>query len=271
MQRNLAGLLTASALALTGMTARLIAAEPQPVPIGAPVNAEACKACHGRQGISLNPTFPNLAGQKAGYLENQLKAFRAKDRKNDFMNAIAGQLSDTDIHQLALYWSSQPAAPAADPHDALAKPGPAILSRMTMPATFPAGFVLYQTESQDATITKRFANQAAWKAAKAGQPLPDGSILVQESYTAEKDAGGKQVAGAVTGYAAMESLKGWGGSVPMLLRNGNWDYALFAPDRMRRDQLNQAPCLACHKPQEANSYVFTLSALKAATIPSAKM
>jgi cytochrome c553 len=57
---------------------------------------------------------PTSRGRKAGYLEAQLKAFKAKDRKNDFMNAIAGQLSDDDIHEFALYWSSLPATPAAD-------------------------------------------------------------------------------------------------------------------------------------------------------------
>ncbi len=38
----------------------------------------------------------------------------------------------------------------------------------------------------------------------------------------------------------------------------------LAPDGTRRDQLNQAPCLACHKPQEANSYVFTIDVLRKA-------
>jgi cytochrome c553 len=225
-----------------------------------PATVEACKACHGPQGISRNPTFPNLAGQKAGYLEAQLKAFKAKDRKNDFMNAIATQLSNADIHTFALFWSSLPAAPAADTSPA----GPAVPSKMTMPANFPKGFTAYQTQSEEGTITKRFANSIAWKAAKANQPLPGGSILLQVSYKAEKDAAGKEVAGAVQSYSAMESQAGWGNTVPLLLRNGDWDYALFSADGTRRDQLNQAPCLACHKPQEANSYVFTLDVLRKA-------
>jgi hypothetical protein len=62
----------------------------------------------------------------------------------------------------------------------------------------------------------------------------------------------------------MESRAGWGDAIPVLLRNGDWDYALFAPDGKRRDQLNQAPCLACHKPQEPNSYVFTMDKLRKA-------
>jgi len=225
-----------------------------------PSTVDACKACHGPQGISRNPTFPNLAGQKAGYLEAQLKAFKARDRKNDFMNAIAAQLNEADIHAFALFWSSLPAAPSADTPPA----GPAVPSRMTLPANFPMGFTAYQTESGEGTITKRFANSIAWKAAKTNQPLPSGSILLQVSYEAQKDAAGKEVAGAIQSYSAMESRAGWGNSVPLLLRNGDWDYALFSADGTRRDQLNQAPCLACHKPQEANSYVFTLDALRKA-------
>jgi hypothetical protein len=62
----------------------------------------------------------------------------------------------------------------------------------------------------------------------------------------------------------MESRVGWGNTIPTLLRNGDWDYALFSAEGTRRNELNQAPCLACHKPQEANSYVFTLDALRKA-------
>ena len=46
-------------------------------------------------------------------------------------------------------------------------------------------------------IAKRYANAVAWQAAKAGRPLPNGSILFQVSYAAAKDPAGKEVAGAV--------------------------------------------------------------------------
>jgi cytochrome c553 len=228
-----------------------------------PATVDACKACHGPQGISRNPTFPNLAGQKAQYLEAQLKAFKSRERKSDFMNAIASQLSDEDIPRFAQFWSSLPAVPAPETA-AAGLTAPAIPSRMTMPANFPVGFTVYQTETEGGTITRRFANAIAWKAAKAGQPLPSGSILFQVSYQAAENDSGEEVDGAVQSYSAMESRAGWGNGVPLLLRNGDWDYALFGPDGKRRDQLNQAPCLACHKPQEANSFVFTLEKLRKA-------
>jgi hypothetical protein len=62
----------------------------------------------------------------------------------------------------------------------------------------------------------------------------------------------------------MESREGWGKDIPALLRNENWDYALFTAEGQRRDQLNQAQCLACHKPIAGESYVFTLKQLQTA-------
>ena len=48
-----------------------------------------CAACHGASGVSVGDTIPNLAGQRAVYLENQLKLLKDGSRKNAIMNAIA--------------------------------------------------------------------------------------------------------------------------------------------------------------------------------------
>ena len=37
--------------------------------------AAMCAACHGANGVSAVPTYPNLAGQKAAYLAKQIKDF----------------------------------------------------------------------------------------------------------------------------------------------------------------------------------------------------
>ena len=65
-----------------------------------------CAGCHGAQGISNNPLWPNLAGQKAGYLVKQMKAFRSGTRKDPLMDSTAKGLSDADIENLAAYYSS---------------------------------------------------------------------------------------------------------------------------------------------------------------------
>lgn len=217
-----------------------VAAEPPPI--------AACQACHGRDGVSSADHIPNLAGQKKGYLVKQLEAFKRGERKDDLMAAIAVQLGDGDIAALAQAWSDTPVGPTPQ-----AGP-PAIPSRMAFPAGFPQGFTLYETVDGP-PLVKRFANDTALRAVRAGQPLPHGAVIVVATYGA---------GGAVASYAAMASAAGWGASVPALLRNGDWDYALFGADGTRRDGVNQAPCLACHKPLAADSFVFTMKALRAA-------
>ncbi|MDT8387263.1 MAG: cytochrome c [Thiogranum sp.] len=65
-----------------------------------------CAGCHGPAGVSANPLWPNLAGQKAPYLAKQMKAFRDGDRKDPMMSPMAKPLSDADIENLAAYFSS---------------------------------------------------------------------------------------------------------------------------------------------------------------------
>lgn len=65
-----------------------------------------CAGCHGANGVSGNDMWPNLAGQKAGYLMKQIKAFKAGTRQDPLMGAMAAGLSDQDIEDLAAYYSS---------------------------------------------------------------------------------------------------------------------------------------------------------------------
>lgn len=67
--------------------------------------AAACSVCHGNSGMSVNPAWPNLAGQHADYLVNSLKAFKAGARKNDMMSPMAAGLSEADMRNVAAYFS----------------------------------------------------------------------------------------------------------------------------------------------------------------------
>ena len=67
--------------------------------------AATCAACHGMDGISKMPTYPNLKGQKAAYTVKQLKAFKAGTRKDATMNAMTKPLSDSDIENLAAHFA----------------------------------------------------------------------------------------------------------------------------------------------------------------------
>jgi len=70
-----------------------------------------CAACHGLDGNSSNPTWPNIAGQHAEYIAKQLHDFRSGARKNDQMSPMALGLSDEDIADLSAYYAAQQAKP----------------------------------------------------------------------------------------------------------------------------------------------------------------
>ena len=70
--------------------------------------AMVCAGCHGANGVSANPLYPNLAGQKDKYIVKQLKDFKSGARNNSpLMPPMAKPLSDADMENLAAYFSSQ--------------------------------------------------------------------------------------------------------------------------------------------------------------------
>jgi cytochrome c553 len=90
--------------------------------------AAVCLACHGANGVSVAPTFPRLAGQRADYLYHRLVSFKQADPKDPYysispMTAIAVTLSDDDARNLATYFSAQPlqVTDVASPAPAAAK------------------------------------------------------------------------------------------------------------------------------------------------------
>ncbi|MDH5468950.1 MAG: cytochrome c [Gammaproteobacteria bacterium] len=67
--------------------------------------AASCAGCHGANGVSSNPMWPNLAGQQSGYLAKQMKAFRDGTRTDPMMSPMAKPLTDADIDNIAAYYS----------------------------------------------------------------------------------------------------------------------------------------------------------------------
>jgi cytochrome c553 len=105
------------------------AAEPAPAPAAAgpkgaivgdaaagATKAAVCGACHGINGNSVNPEWPNLAGQHPQYVVEQLHLFKGMVRTNPIMQAQAMPLSEQDMADLAAYFSAQtPTGLEADP------------------------------------------------------------------------------------------------------------------------------------------------------------
>ncbi len=71
------------------------------------VKSALCVGCHGATGVSVNPLWPNLAGQHEQYLVKQIKAFRDGTRTDPMMAPMVAALSDEDIANLAAYYAAQ--------------------------------------------------------------------------------------------------------------------------------------------------------------------
>ncbi|RUR12887.1 cytochrome c [Legionella sp. km772] len=70
-----------------------------------------CTACHGPEGISRNPEWPNIAGQNSSYFTKQLKDMKARTTRDPgTMAGIVGALTQQDIDDLAAYYAKMPAA-----------------------------------------------------------------------------------------------------------------------------------------------------------------
>ena len=193
-----------------------------------------CAACHGVNGISVSDSIPNLAGQKATYLESQLKALKDGSRKNPVMAAIAGQLTAVEMADVAAYFATQTGASGSAKSDFLpnlAKTG------VAFPEGYQASFTKYLTIDFPATKQVRYyyANPVAVAAARDGKPVPDGAMMFAEVHAARLDADGKPLSGAdghfmpekLLFYTAMAREAGWGRDIPEMLRNENWNYAVF--------------------------------------------
>ena len=66
-----------------------------------------CAACHGADGNSVNPEWPKLAGQHAGYLVKQLSYFEKGERENATMKPMASVLDEQGREDVAAYYASQ--------------------------------------------------------------------------------------------------------------------------------------------------------------------
>jgi plastocyanin len=102
---------------------------------------------------------------------------------------------------------------------------------------------------------------------KAGQPLPDGTVLTLVQYKAQVDAAGNPVKGPdgrfvksdLLAHTVMEKRKGWGAEYPAEWRNGEWEYALFNAAGVLNEKANYKACFECHKPHEKMDFVISMA------------
>jgi cytochrome c553 len=89
-------------------------------PFGSAANSHrllaTCARCHGWDGHGRGEsTIPNLAGQKAAYMENALRAYARGERQSGIMQAVAAELTPESRGVLAEHYSRLPSPPPPEP------------------------------------------------------------------------------------------------------------------------------------------------------------
>jgi cytochrome c553 len=73
--------------------------------------SQACAACHGADGNSVNPEWPKLAGQHAEYIHKQLMDYKSGRRENALMAGQVVNLDEQDMRDLGAFYARQQKAP----------------------------------------------------------------------------------------------------------------------------------------------------------------
>ncbi|WP_414719405.1 c-type cytochrome [Trinickia sp.] len=118
LRRRTAAVVAVFASLVLGGAAHAQDAQTERAPDTMQARVLACAACHGAKGEGTdNDYFPRLAGKPAGYLYNQLIAFRDGHRQYPPMNYLLAYLPDAYLHRIAEYFASQrpPYPPASTP------------------------------------------------------------------------------------------------------------------------------------------------------------
>ena len=146
--------------------------------------------------------------------------------------------------------------------------------KIAFPENYAKG-VLYTTVDRPDNKQYRelYASAEAVAAAKAGQPIPSGTVITMVNYKAklnaagepEKDANGRFIkTDEIAGIAVMEKRAGWGAEYADDMRNGEWEYQAFKADKTVNDKANLKACFTCHKPLDKQDFVFSIDKLKTA-------
>jgi hypothetical protein len=191
-----------------------------------------------------------------------LRALKDGTRKNPLMNAIASQLAPTTSPMSPLLRDPDPAPRRRrNPISCPISSRPA--SRSPRVTRHVQEISHDQFPGDEASALLLCQRQRRSRAAKDGKTLPDGSVLFAEVYSAKLGADGKPLTAPTVlrrrpalFYTAMARNAGWGKDIPDMLRNEDWNYAVFTTAKQLAPGVNQAECLACHKPLDKVSYTF---------------
>ncbi len=144
------------------------------------------------------------------------------------------------------------------------RPGP---HNVLLPAGWEQGFIRFGTvdKPERNIIRHLYVNPDAFAAARPGQPLPDGTVIIMADTRVRLGADGRplrDIGGRLipvpgwTAIAVQEKRAGWGEGYTPDLRNGAWEYARFNGDGSRNDGPVRA-CFTCHlQARAAQDFAF---------------
>ncbi len=146
--------------------------------------------------------------------------------------------------------------------------------RVTFPEGFKDSFTYFMTSERADNNQVRFlyANDLAIQGAREGGALPNGAQFAMEVFAAQVDENGEPVLDSDGKFipeilkviAVMEKGEGWGNDYPEDVRNGDWEYAFFAPDGALKADVETGPCMECHLPYAEDDYIIYRDQLDAA-------
>lgn len=158
---------------------------------------QVCSNCHGVQGISVSPNFPNLAAQSQPYLVQQLKSFKSHGRSDpagfEYMWGLSARLTDEQINGLADYFAAQKPAQGKPRNPNLVKNGQTIFEQGIAASNTPACSSCHGAKGEGMQQFPRLAGQHADYIVKQltvfqrTDERPEGSVMktVAHGLTAE--------------------------------------------------------------------------------------
>jgi plastocyanin len=155
---------------------------------------------------------------------------------------------------------------------ALVQPGP---NKLKFPEGWDRGVMYASVDRPDIKQYREFYTSAeAVAAARAGSPIPHGTVITLAAYAAKlddagnpvKDANGRFVKDKLVAVNSMQKERGFGDDIPAEIRNGDWIYQSFTPDGKANDKANLTACYQCHLPFAKDDYLTNLAKL-AGTFP----
>ncbi len=121
------------------------------------------------------------------------------------------------------------------------------------PENYASG-VHYGTANRGNIREELFTSREAIDAVKNGRPLPNGTVIILVDYRS----------GELFRTVVMEKRSGWGAEYPAALRNGEWEYQSFNPDRTVKQDGQPERCMSCHQSQAQQDFVWTINRMKSA-------